>query len=115
MNSPFDNIDLAFQPMFDESLIFTHKHGGQTFTQTITCSVFTSNTTDPLSDNVMDTDRVEINVVVPRDKWELLKSLKRGDTIERCGLFKKKFYTINSVMDDDVMGMVVNAYSTKKK
>ena len=59
MNSPFDNIDLAFQPMFNEPLIFTHKHGGQTFTQTITCSVFTSNTTDPLSNLINELQNIE--------------------------------------------------------
>ena len=116
MNSPFHNIDLALEPFFDEPLIFTHKHGDKIFTQTITCSVFTSNTTDPLSETTMDTNRDEISIMVPRKCWELLKDFKRGDTIERCGLFKKKFYKITDVMDDDVMeSFVIMAQSTKKK
>lgn len=113
MKSPFSKDTIkAFKVFYDTPLIFKKKKGS--YTQTINCSVFTDNTQDPLSDEAMDTDRESINILVPREKWSLLKDLERGDKIERSGLLKKRYYTINNVMEDDIFGYVINASSNKK-
>ena len=113
MKSPFnENTIKAFKVFYDTPLIFSKKKGN--FKETIWCSIFTDNTQDPLSDDAMDTNRESINIIKKKKKWSLLKSVERGDKIERSGFLKNRYYTINNVMEDDIFGYVINASSNKK-
>ena len=66
MKSPFENIDSAFAPMYDEDIWVQRKDGQQT---TLQASVFVDNTAMPLSDGMMDTDCEQINVLVRKCDW----------------------------------------------
>lgn len=52
-NSPWTDIDDAFQPMYNENIVIQGKRNGQEFKQTIECSIFTSITGEPLSDEAV--------------------------------------------------------------
>ena len=111
MKSPWENIDKAFEPMFQEPVLVTCKRNNKTIEQTILCSVFSSTTGEPLVDDSLETDRVDLDFVFKRQDWKFINTLKRGDSIQRVGLFKKPEYAVMSVVEDDVMGLVVKARS----
>lgn len=111
MKSPWENIDTAFNPMFQEPLAVTCKRNNNTIEQTITCCVFSSTTGDPLVDESLETDRVDLDFVCKRCDWKFVHTLRRGDTLKRIGLFKKPEYVVESVIEDDVMGLVIRARS----
>lgn len=54
MKSPFENIDGAFCPFFDETITIQSKDGSS---GTFEVSCFTDGTADPLTDDMMETDR----------------------------------------------------------
>ena len=105
MKSPFDNIDTAFDPMYDEDIWVQRKDGQQT---TLQAAVFTDNTALPISDEMMDTDCEQINVLVRKCDWPFIKALVRGDTLKRDG----RKYTVQEVVTDGAMGLIVKARSS---
>lgn len=104
MKSPFDNIDTAFDPMYDESIWVQRKDGQQT---TLQAAVFVDNTALPVSDDMMDTDCEVINVLVRKSLWPFVQKLERGDVLKRDG----KKYTVQDVVSDGAMGMQIKARS----
>lgn len=111
MKSPWENIDKAFEPMFNEPIAVTCKRDNKTIEQTIVCSVFSATTGEPLVDEALETDRVDLDFVCKRVDWKFVHTLRRGDTLKRVGLFKKPEYVVMSVIEDDVMGLVIQARS----
>ena len=104
-HSPFDNIDAAFDPMFDEDIWIQRKDGQQT---TVQASVFVDNTALPVSDDMMDSDCEVINVLVRKCDWPFVKALVRGDVLKRDG----KKYTVQEVVSDGAMGLQIKARSS---
>lgn len=111
MKNPWENIDKAFQPMFNEPVKVISKRDSKTVEQTVVCCVFSSSTGEPLTDDSLETDRVDLDFVFKRQDWKFINTLKRGDKIQRVGLFKKPEYVVMTVVEDDVMGLVVKARS----
>ena len=104
MKSPFENIDAAFAPMYDEDIWISRKDGQQT---TVQASVFLDNTALPISEDMMDSDCEQINVLVRKCDWPFIKALVRGDVLKRDG----KRYTVQEVVSDGAMGLVIKARS----
>ena len=55
-NSPWKDVDTAFEVMFDEHVVISHKNKKQT----IAAVVFTDNTGDALAEDMLDTNREDI-------------------------------------------------------
>ena len=104
-HSPFEDIDAAFDPMFDEDIWIRRKDGQQT---TVQAAVFVDNTALPVSEDMMDSDCELINVLVRKCDWPFVKSLVRGDTLKRDG----KKYTVQEVVSDGAMGLQIKARSS---
>lgn len=55
MTSPWKDNDVAFAPMFDESVVISGTRPTGNFKQTIRVAFFVDFTGDPMSDETMDT------------------------------------------------------------
>lgn len=106
MKNPW-NIDNAFDPMFDESIWLKRKDNQQLTTK---AAVFIDNTAVPLDDDMMETDCEQLNFLVKRCDWPFVQKLQRGDTLKRED-FNGKKYTIQDVMNDNALGLVIKARS----
>ena len=111
MTTPWNGFDKAFEPMFSEPVVITCSHDKTKISQTVFCCVLSSVTDEPYSDEMLDTDRVELDFVCNRKDWTFLSTVHRGDTLERHGLFNKPKYTVQSVREDDVLGIIIKAKS----
>ena len=110
MKSPWKDIDDAFCPMFDESVIVRGQRNNKEFSQTIKAFVSSDTTADAYTENAMDTDAEHIDVVFSRKDWAFVQKLLRGDEIERTCVNGLK-YRIQEVKNDAIMGWVIKARS----
>lgn len=110
MKSPWIDNDKAFAPMFTESIVISGKRGNKTFRQTIEAAIFVDMTGDALTDDAIDTDREDINIVCRKKDYAFVQKLVRGDLIERTAYNGIK-YAIKEIKNDSVMGLVINARS----
>ena len=113
MKSPWNNIDNAFDQMFDEDIIVKFRKDGKPCTQTFKVFVTTGTTSDSMSEEMMDSQNQTINVVSRKDDYSFFQKLKRGDIIVRPMFFNKS-YTIEEVTYDEIMHLIVIAKSSKK-
>ena len=104
MKSPFEQTDGAFLPFFDETITIESKNGSS---GTFKCCVFTDGTADPLTEDMMETDREDINIVFRKCDWPFVKGLVRGDQIMRERNGKK--YAVSQAKMDNALGWVVAA------
>lgn len=110
MKSPWKNIDEAFEPMFTESVVISGRRGDKAFRQTIEAAVFIDMTGDALTDDAIDTDREDIDIVCRRKDYAFVQKLVRGDLVERTAYNGIK-YAIKEIKNDAVMGLVISARS----
>lgn len=108
MKSPFRHIDSAFDVFYDETILVECKDGKK---QTLDVCVFTDNTGDVLAQDMIDTDREDISIVVKREDWQFLGNVGIQDTITRFVNNKCVKYKVSDVLDDYLMGKVVKARS----
>ena len=106
MQSPFTDIDAAFDVFYDERVVISH--GGER--QTLDVNIFTDATGDALTDAAMDTDREDILLVFQKKDWGYMSKLVRGDTIERTACNGLKYKVVDS-RHDAIMGWVLHARS----
>ena len=111
MRSPWDIDDKAFEPMFDEPVIISCTRDGQEIQQTVKCFVSSDMTGEPIADEMLDTYRKDLNFSFARRDWAYLKTIRRGDKVTRQGLMGTMDYTVQDVIEDDVLGIVVKARS----
>lgn len=111
MTTPWNGFDDAFTPMFSEPVVITSSQGNNNISQTVVCCVLSSTTDEPYSDEMMDTNRVELDFVCNRKDWKFLSMVHRGDTLVRQGIFNKPKYTVQTVKEDDVLGIIIKAKS----
>ena len=104
MRSPFENIDGAFVPFFGEDITVSTKDGRS---GVFPVCVFTDGTADPLTEDMMETDREDINIVFRKCDWPFVKGLVRGDQIMRERNGKK--YAVSQAKMDNALGWVVAA------
>lgn len=104
MKSPFENIDGAFAPFYDETITIQSKDGSS---GTFEVSCFTDGTADPLTDDMMETDREDITFLFKKCDWAFVKKLQRGATIQRMANSKK--YSVSEAKLDNALGWVVTA------
>lgn len=104
MKSPFEKIDGAFCPFFDETITIESKDGSS---GTFLCCCFTDGTADPLTDDMMETDREDMTFVFMKGDWAFVKKLQRGSTIQRMSNSKK--YSVSEAKLDNALGWVVTA------
>lgn len=106
MKSPWKDYDAAFEPMFSESIVLTHLSKKQT----IEAAVFIDNTGDALNDDMIDTDREDIQIVCNKRDWSYISKLSRGDLVERTATNGVK-YKVTEVKQDALMGWCIYARS----
>ena len=105
MKSPYEHIDKAFAPFFDEQIAVTTNDGSRT--TVMHASVFTSGTSDPLTDDMIETEREDVTFVFNKGDWPFVKGLQRGATIKRMKSNKK--YAVSEAKYDDALGWLVTA------
>lgn len=106
MKSPWKDNDVAFEPMFTESVVIVHKNEKQT----IEAAVFIDNTADSVIDEALDTDIEEIRVVCEKRDWGYVSKLLRGDEVQRTDVNGVR-YKISEVKFDTLMGWCIYARS----
>ena len=105
MKSPWKDIDIrAYEPMFDEHASIETPDGKTT---TFEVAVFTDGIADPLTDDMMDTDREDVTFVFKKNDWPFVKNLTRGTIVTRCEYNKE--YAISEAKLDNCFGWVVTA------
>lgn len=95
MTNPWKDSDNAFDAFFDESIVVTSPDGKTRLTLPV--APFTNNTGDPLSEDMMDTERLDMSFVFRRKDFPRIKTLTRGWKIERPG---GKTYVVSRVVTD---------------
>ena len=109
--NPWTDIEEAFKPMYDEKVVIELKDGGRLPIDVI---VFTDNTSDPINEEMLDSEMEEISILVSDRYWEdVLSKVKRGDVVIRPCKMKKEKYSVSSVTMDASMGLIVRARSMK--
>lgn len=104
MQYPWHNIDDAFDVFFDETVSVKTPDGKTT---PLRVAVFTDGTGDPLTDDMMDTQRESLTFLFLQDDWPFVKTLKRGATITRCAA--NKTYAVSEAKLDNCLGWCVTA------
>lgn len=104
MNSPFKNIHGAFEVFYDEDAVITTSDGTRT---SFKVCVFTDGTADPLSDDMLDSEREDMTFIFKRKDWPFVKKLTRGATIKR--LCDAKEYSVSDVKFDHALGWMIAA------
>lgn len=104
MKSPFERIDCAFEPFFDETITIQTQDGSS---GTFICCCFTDGTSDPLTDDMMETDREDMTFVFKKRDWAFVKNLQRGAMLQRMSNSKK--YSVSEAKLDNALGWVVTA------
>lgn len=105
MKSPWKEIDIrAYAPMFDEYASIKTPDGKTT---TFEVAVFTDGIADPLTDDMMDTDREDVTFVFKKKDWPFVKNLTRGTIVTRCTYDKQ--YAISEAKLDNCFGWCVTA------
>lgn len=105
----FDNsTDRAFEPFFTEEMAIEMKNGKR---QTVRCFVASDITGDPISDELMDTQRKGIAISFKKSDWLYIANITRGDKIYRA--FNNKTYSVEEVQDDFAMGFIIKAREMK--
>lgn len=106
MKSPWKDNDVAFEPMFTESVVIAHEGKKQT----IEAAVFIDNTADAIVDEALDTDIEEIRIVCKKKDWGYVSKLARGDEVQRSEVNGVR-YKISEVKADALMGWCIYARS----
>lgn len=108
--SPWENIDNAFVPMYNECVVVKFARGERKYNQTLKCCVFIDNTDVSFDDSTIDTKMEQIIVQIRKEDYAFVKQLRRGDTIERPEMNGKK-YKVEEVVKDGLMDWVIKARS----
>jgi hypothetical protein len=105
MKNPWKDIsDAAFLPMFDEHASVKTPDGKTT---TFEVAVFTDGIADPLTDDMMDTEREDVMFVFKKKDWSFVKNLTRGTIVTRCTYDKE--YAVSEAKLDNCFGWCVTA------
>jgi len=102
MKDPFENIDIAMEPFWTDTIIATLKTGEA---QTLAVSVFDDVEDEPMTDTMMDTDRRRILVMARDADWAFIQKMKRGDTLS----YANETYCAIEVKNDPQIGIVIRA------
>lgn len=105
MTSPFLHIDKAFAPFFTEKISVKTNDGKRT--SVLNVSVFTDGTSDPLTTDMMETEREDMTFVFNKKDWPFVKELQRGATIRR--MMNSKEYSVSEAKFDEALGWIVTA------
>lgn len=95
--------------MYDESVVVSCVRDGRETRQTLTCFVSSATTGDPVSGEMLDSERVDMNFSFARTAWPFLKTVRRGDLVLRGDVLKCREFVVQDVTEDDVMGIVISA------
>lgn len=109
--NPWTDIEEAFKPMYDEKVVIELKDGSRIPVLAMVC---TDNTAEPLNEEMFDSDREDIAILVGKSCWEVvLSQVKRGDVVRRPCMPSNEKYSVSSVILDSSIGLIVRARSMK--
>ena len=94
--------------MFDEEISI--RSGDRKIT--VPCVVFSEVSGDVLTDAAIQTDRMDISIVVKNADWAFIKNLNVGDIIERVVNGKVVEYRFSEIVEDLTMGKRIIARSS---
>lgn len=103
MKSPWKDNDDAFCPMFDETIAIKTIDGNTT---SFEVAMFSNGTSDPFSDDMIDTEREDVMFVFKQEDWPFVKAITRGTTITACNM---KQYSVSEAKLDNCFGWVIVA------
>lgn len=104
MENPFDKIEQAFEPFYNETITVGIKGA---LPQSVKAFIATDNTAEPLSDEMLETECDAISVVIRKSDWQSISRIKRGDYIARTN--PSKTYNVTDVKEDFALGYVIRA------
>ena len=107
MKSPWKDNDCAFAPMFDETVAFITPDSKKT---SMRAAVFTDGMGDPVSDDMLDTEREDLTFVFCKKDWPFVKNVKRGTTLVRCN-YNGLEYAVSEAKLDNCLGWCIKARS----
>lgn len=108
---PWDCIDDAFSPMFNEHITIHVKDG---YDYSILVSVFDDITDDVLlEEHNMNSKCESIQLVFKDCDWNMISKVARGDVIERPE-FNGRKYSVSEVVHDPNIGNLIKARTLKK-
>lgn len=107
MKNPYDlkDFDRAFDPMFTDEIVVETSKGSQT----LKCVVFTDNTSDVLTNDMIDSDIEEISINIRKEDWWVMDEIEVGDSISR----NNQQYKVTNVVDDFALGKVIKVRSVQ--
>lgn len=106
MRSPWEHIEEAFEPMYDEVVVVETKNGSR---QSLNVIVSTDSTGDALADGMIGSDRMDITIIVKKNEWRYLDKITEGDMVVRYLNGKEMKYRVSEIVDDFVFGRIINA------
>lgn len=95
----------AFEPMFDECVSIEPRNGMKTSRR---CCIFLDNTSDPLSEDMSETNREDIILAFRDCDTKYINTLKRGDIVSRPETGGTR-YSVQAVTRDFLLGLIVKA------
>lgn len=112
MESPWNDTDKAFEPMYTEKISVNGKRDGgvERVNQSIDCVIYTDETGDPFSSESVDTTREDIVISFKERDWSYVQRVQRGDSVYRP--MNNRRYAVTSVKRDIAMGWIIKARET---
>lgn len=108
MESPWDNNDKAFDPMYTETIsVKGSRRNGIDVNQNLCCVIYTDETGDPFSSQTVETTREDISISFKKTDWAYVQQIQRGDTLYRP--MNDKSYKVKEVKKDVAMGWIIKA------
>ena len=107
MRNPW-NINDAFDPMFCEDV----EINTDTSKFTLKCVVFSDNTGDAFSEDMIQTNRMDICIVIRMDDWPVIKNVHINNVVRRVVNGNVVTYAVSDVIDDQTLGKIIKARST---
>ena len=111
--NPWNDIDSAFDPMFDEEIVVKFTRNGEPCSRTLKVYVVSGATSDSMSEDIIDAQGDTIDVIARKEDCEFVSTLKRGDVVVRP-MFYDRTYAVEEVKYDELMHLVVRARSSRK-
>lgn len=106
MKNPWTDIEDAFEPMYDEVVVVETKSGNK---QTLKVLVTADSTGDPLADDMIGSDRMDITILVRKNDWCFLENISEGGLVTRYVNGNEMKYSVSDVVDDFVFGKIMKA------
>ena len=105
MNSPWDDIDEAFEPFYTDAIIIDTQSGKHT----LSVVVFNDATSEVINSSMTNTEVQYIQVICKTSDWPYVKLMQIGDKFHVVSTNSE--YSVDDVAHDATLGILINARS----